>query len=803
MDPTALLSTAYTLYQAIDENLKTVMKNKRQFELLGQRIGDLAGPIKILQDIHKSTKKLQCTESALRSLISTLESIQSFVSQARFQKSDGDTAASSMLLLISQMYHASEDNESFVHFDKLLTNNLQSLSFGVNIAILDYTTAAVKDEETTFAESGLSSKPVLREIDISKLQWNPDSTDKLGQGAFSVVRKGKYDEKPVAIKQVLNLATLSPKDARTITKEAMLMQFANHTHIMRVVGVCLPKGLLVMELALCSLFEYLYPITVQGEAATVQQAKLAPVHRVLEHTNPLEWKLEIVLQLCDALQYLHRFHILHRDIKSPNVMLFHDIYANKVITKIGDFGLALAVDLITRTAQGTMMNTTTFQSAVGTYNYMAPELFKRQPGEKVAYSESSDVYSLGILINEIMSSAMPWSGGAREIDIMNWVSNSLRPDMWTMSSSPTAAERELFAIVGRSDSAHPSCLHQSPYHRPTASEVFNAASGSKPQPRSPIHNRATKMDKKILPIVVEAADEDAVAISKEDTSHLEAFALEFIVQFNDISHEKAKAYVKKLFQQSIFTVGRFEEQLFERNQKAAGAMSWLKTLGFHDYDINDVTAMLSAKKSKKVYQEQRLPTSEEVLTMQGVAVLESWIQSNVPNLNIPRFRVQWAQLLWDNNITTVRRLLKYGEDLDFLKSVKITDMDARDIFKSIRDTNEKAKRALWEPSTVQYQWTSNAEQHNKDVVEYVRLCLKHIFHPDEKISVKYQWTQDADEGNKGSLNLLLHLSIILLVCLLDRDCNPDLHWSVNDYAASYNIAPTQKLTGAAVSLGLL
>ena len=69
----------------------------------------------------------------------------------------------------------------------------------------------------------------------------------------------------------------------------------------------------------------------------------------------------------------------------------------------------------------------------------------------MAYSESSDVYSLGILINEIMSGSMPWSGGAREVDFMSWVVNkSMRPDMWTMSRSPTAAEKQLFASVGRS-----------------------------------------------------------------------------------------------------------------------------------------------------------------------------------------------------------------------------------------------------------------------------------------------------------------------------------------------------------------
>lgn len=259
--------------------------------------------------------------------------------------------------------------------------------------------------------------------------------------------------------------------------------------------------------------------------------------------------------------------------------------------------------------------------------------------------------------------------------------------------------------------------------------------------------------------------EYVVAITKEGTPHLEA---EFIVRFNIISHEKAKVYAEKLFQQSIFSLGRCSSKGIKRQLgRWVGSRLWASTV--------DVTAMLSAKKSKKVYQEQRLPVSEEVLTMQGVAVLESWIQSNEPNLNIPRFRLQWAQLLWDNNITTVRRLLKYGEDLDLLRSVKITDMYARDIFKSILDTNEKAKRALWDPTTVKYQWTSNADQHNKDTVEYVRcwecccsrvmtpcclnscmcclpVCLKHIFDPDEKKSVKYQWTKDADEDNKDLID---------------------------------------------------
>ena len=462
MDPVPLISMAYSLYERIDKILKTAIKNKKQFELLRQRIEGLSGPIKRLQDINKSTKNLQCTDQGLKNLVDTLKSIELFVSQPRLQKPDDTKSLKMMLHHVSLTYHASEDEESILDFDRRLSNHIHDLYFGITVSKLDYGAAAAKDKETIFKDSGLKSKPDLRHIDLVKLHWNPNKfSERLGQGAFSVVWRGKYDSQSVAIKQVLNLTTLSWKDIRTITKEALVMQFSDHAHVLKVVGVCLPQGLLVMELALCSLSEYLYRPTTTVDAFEAQKKKLAPIDSLLTNSNLIKWKLEIILQICDALQYLHSFNILHRDIKSPNVMLFIDISKNKVIAKIGDFGLALAVDFVARSTTGYMATKMAASpNAVGTYNYMAPELFERQPGERVTYSESSDVYSLGILINEIMSSTVPWGGGVRDFDIMNWVVNkSMRPEMWTMSTKPTTAEMELFAIVGSSDSAQMSCLH--------------------------------------------------------------------------------------------------------------------------------------------------------------------------------------------------------------------------------------------------------------------------------------------------------------------------------------------------------
>ena len=771
MDPVNLLYVAYSLYESIDKNLKTVIKNKKQFELLGRRIQVLAAPIKTLQLIQKSTKKLQVTDKAMKSLVDTLQSIKLFVSQPRFQKPDGDKA-SNLLHFISQMHHTSEDKESFVHFDKLLSNDIQSLNFGITVSIFDYGPAATKDDEAIFKESGLNSRPELRHIDLAKLDWDQNNiSDRLGQGAFSVVWKGKYNNQPVAIKQVLNLTTLSQKDIRTITKEALLMQFSDHAHVLKVEGVCLPQGLLVMELALCSLSEYLYRPTTPESAAKVQKAKLAPIDSLLTLRDQISWKLEIILQICDALQYLHRFYILHRDLKSPNVMLFFDTAKNKVIAKIGDFGLALAVDFITRTTAGHMVSkmSTFFPNAVGTYNYMAPELFERQPGERVAYSESSDVFSLGILINEIMSGTMPWGRDARDLDIMNWVLNkSKRPEMWTVSAKPSAAERELFAIVGSSDSAHASCLHQSQHRRPSAYDVYIAAIGTNNNPSTkspqnvPVVASDSKMSSRAEYEQVWTVEAPILDITDADQPLIRDFVTGLLVRFNDISEKNALRYAETLFRLSITTCERLEEQVRAKNKlKRNRAVEWLQTLGFHEYDIADIVEMTIPPPSAA-------NSLEEVLKQQGVNVLESWIQTQFPKINVPRNRRQWAQNLWDNNITTVHRLMKYGDDLNLLKSIGIflPELDAQDISSYIQAEKE---RPIKERRTI-YQWTSNnAKKYNRDAAKAVACCapccsrvmepycvacclcfLPLFLCPVEHNSVAYQWSDKADEVNKNS-----------------------------------------------------
>ncbi len=102
--------------------------------------------------------------------------------------------------------------------------------------------------------------------------------------------------------------------------------------------------------------------------------------------------LNIVLQVCEGLAYAHRLNIVHRDIKPANIRLTDN---NQV--KITDFGIA---KMIKKNQRG---DTTL---VMGTPLYMAPEQIEGGPVDP-----RCDIYSLGILIYEMVTGTPPFSDG--------------------------------------------------------------------------------------------------------------------------------------------------------------------------------------------------------------------------------------------------------------------------------------------------------------------------------------------------------------------------------------------------------
>ena len=102
--------------------------------------------------------------------------------------------------------------------------------------------------------------------------------------------------------------------------------------------------------------------------------------------------LEVVVQICIALQYAHDEGVVHRDIKPENILI-----NKKGQVKIADFGLAKLLG----TAPDTAL--TMSQAAMGTLNYMAPE--QRENAQGVDHR--ADIYSLGVVFYEMLTGEVP------------------------------------------------------------------------------------------------------------------------------------------------------------------------------------------------------------------------------------------------------------------------------------------------------------------------------------------------------------------------------------------------------------
>ena len=142
--------------------------------------------------------------------------------------------------------------------------------------------------------------------------------------------------------------------------------------------------------------------------------------------------------IADALVYLHKKSIIHRDLKTANFLLNKEC----TVLKIADFGVARLV------AEGGDMTAET-----GTYRWMAPEVIEHQK-----YSLAADVYSFGICVWELLTAQVPYEKLSAIQSAMQVVEKGLRPRV------PGKAGAELDAMLRR-------CWEKDPKLRPPIEEV--------------------------------------------------------------------------------------------------------------------------------------------------------------------------------------------------------------------------------------------------------------------------------------------------------------------------------------------
>jgi serine/threonine protein kinase len=144
--------------------------------------------------------------------------------------------------------------------------------------------------------------------------------------------------------------------------------------------------------------------------------------KAAEGPLPFDCVLDISLQVCAGLDEAHKKGIVHRDIKSANIMM-----TEKGQAKIMDFGLAKVAGTAMVTREG---------STMGTVAYMSPEQAR---GEEV--DTRTDIWSLGVVLYELASGKMPFKGDLESAIIHNIIHEEPKPLKAVAPKVPEEFER--------------------------------------------------------------------------------------------------------------------------------------------------------------------------------------------------------------------------------------------------------------------------------------------------------------------------------------------------------------------------
>jgi Leucine-rich repeat (LRR) protein len=305
----------------------------------------------------------------------------------------------------------------------------------------------------------------------------------LGVGGFGQVRRMRWlsGGVDVAVKTLLHTA-LSDKAMLELRREAEAMAVMPHPNVTRLFGASLtpPHLCLVLEFATGGSLDK----ALAREGAPPPMPGASGADAVDASRSLVVWRerLSITVDTARGLSYLHSRRVLHRDIKSANVLLFG--VPPRRLAKIADFGLA-----VVKSESGTLATV----SSAGTVNWKAPELLKKGG----ISSRASDMYSFACVVYELASGRFPWTG-QQPFEIFAALFQSERPDR------PQNCPDDVWALVQRG-------WAQDPEARVSFTDAIAA-----------LEDSAKTVDRALAGLVNETAPVDALAIFMAELA-MEAF----------------------------------------------------------------------------------------------------------------------------------------------------------------------------------------------------------------------------------------------------------------------------------------
>ena len=207
--------------------------------------------------------------------------------------------------------------------------------------------------------------------------------EKVGAGGMGVVYRAHDDRlnRDVALKFLPDELNHDENARALLIREARTASALNHPNICTIydVGEADGKNYIVMEF-------------VSGRSLAEQ---------IPEDGLPVETVIRYGEQIADAMAHAHERGVVHRDLKTPNVIIMP---GGRV--KVLDFGLAKHMTPGEITLKTQSISTLTSEGAiVGTMHYMAPELFRGEPADA-----RSDIWALGVVLYEMANGKRPFRG---------------------------------------------------------------------------------------------------------------------------------------------------------------------------------------------------------------------------------------------------------------------------------------------------------------------------------------------------------------------------------------------------------
>ncbi|TVU29766.1 hypothetical protein EJB05_21351, partial [Eragrostis curvula] len=228
----------------------------------------------------------------------------------------------------------------------------------------------------------------LKELEVATEMFSDEKV--IGEGGYGIVYHGVLENgTQVAVKNLLNNKGQAEREFKV---EVEAIGRVRHKNLVRLLGYCAEGNQRML------VYEYV-------DNGTLEQW----LHGEVGPISPLTWdhRMKIILGTAKGLMYLHEGlepKVVHRDVKTSNILLDKNWNA-----KLSDFGLAKLLG-----SEHSYVTT----RVMGTFGYVAPEY-----AGTGMLNETSDVYSFGILIMEIVSGRVPvdYNRPPGEVNLIDWL----------------------------------------------------------------------------------------------------------------------------------------------------------------------------------------------------------------------------------------------------------------------------------------------------------------------------------------------------------------------------------------------